>query len=357
MFDERRFLPECARLLFVWRQHGGVGATEDVLCHWARKTAAWTRNFPDPRQAFIGLRMLGLIETTADGDCVLSDEIRPAIELRDTVQDDVEQLTEQLGILLLHRMLEATPFRPLLDQAFGYGRFVGGALITDWRTVPHQEQRNVAWIWLQQLGLARHTGNEVIFSPLLIPFALDVPPETGPLSQAELDIRLQAQKARSLRAEEFIVHLEKERLRSLGFPEYAEGVLRISDDDVTAGFDILSFDVTGERRFIEVKSSSGPRQWFIWSRNEFEVAQVQGSAFWLAWVGWAVRLPDGPCEVAWFQNPTAILQSTNSPWKSESEDYRITRIADDAKLQFAIGLGSSTDALISGGGNVHRPAG
>ena len=57
MFDERRFLPEIARLVFIWRQHGAAPASAEVLCHWASAAVAWTRTPPRPMEAINSLRL------------------------------------------------------------------------------------------------------------------------------------------------------------------------------------------------------------------------------------------------------------------------------------------------------------
>jgi hypothetical protein len=65
------------------------------------------------------------------------------------------------------------------------------------------------------------------------------------MSQAELEERLRLQQKRSELAEEYVVGLERERLRAGGEDELAAEVARVSIVDVMAGFDIRSFEVTG----------------------------------------------------------------------------------------------------------------
>ena len=57
-------------------------------------------------------------------------------------------------------------------------------------------------------------------------------------------------------------------------------VRRISEVDVTAGYDIISYNSIKSKetdRFIEVKarSSSG----FYWSKNEYETAKLKGEPY------------------------------------------------------------------------------
>jgi hypothetical protein len=144
----------------------------------------------------------------------------------------------------------------------------------------------------------RHDGAEVEFDPALLPYVADTPPARRPVSQAELDERMELQRTRSALAEDHVVDLEKRRLHAAGAGHLAKEVVRISTEDVTAGYDILSFDRSGARRFIEVKSSAGPRSFFVLTRNEYDTARLKRGAYWLAWVGFAAKLPEGPCEVA-----------------------------------------------------------
>ena len=51
--------------------------------------------------------------------------------------------------------------------------------------------------------------------------------------------------------------------------------------------------------------------------------------YWIAWVGWSARLPKGPSEVAWFQNPTTLLESEDSPWVIADGDLTVRRTSDD----------------------------
>lgn len=80
------------------------------------------------------------------------------------------------------------------------------------------------------------------------------------------------------KAELFVLKFEKNRI---GHP-LCENIRRISEIDVSAGYDIISFDSSRSRipdRFIEVKaiSSSG----FFWSKKELEIAKLKGFSYYL----------------------------------------------------------------------------
>ena len=220
------------------------------------------------------------------------------------------------------------------DSSLGWRTLFGSeiqatTISVEWCYVPSFEKRNNTWIWLQQLGLARHDGVVLQVARHLEPYVLDAGFGSAPLSQAELDLRLQSQRRRAVLAEEHIVLLEKTRLRDAGVPELADAIMRVSDNDVAPGFDILSFGGNGEQRFIEVKSSSGLRRWFVWSLNEYRCAVHRQDAYWIAWVGWSARLPGGPSEVAWFRNPATLLRSEDSPWVAADSDLIVRMARDD----------------------------
>jgi len=86
------------------------------------------------------------------------------------------------------------------------------------------------------------------------------------------------------RAELKILEFEKKRL--VKFPSLLRRIKRISDVDVFAGYDILSFEEIREkedfsRRFIEVKAVSEKNFHFYWSKNEIEMAATQKEKYYL----------------------------------------------------------------------------
>ena len=77
-------------------------------------------------------------------------------------------------------------------------------------------------------------------------------------------------------AEERVFEDEKKRLLESGHAELAKRVEWTSRQDMSAGYDILSFDVDGAERFIEVKASSGSQKQFsfILSDPEFKKSRI-----------------------------------------------------------------------------------
>ena len=84
------------------------------------------------------------------------------------------------------------------------------------------------------------------------------------------------QSRRGLEAEEFVLELERKRL-----PKMAYKIKRISDFDVSAGYDIVSYENNGTEhydRFIEVKCYIGSPH-FFWSENETDVARIKSDKY------------------------------------------------------------------------------
>ena len=88
------------------------------------------------------------------------------------------------------------------------------------------------------------------------------------------------QEEQGRKAEEFVLEFERRRLL---WSENSNRVKQISDFDVSAGYDILSFNTsesTKYDRFIEVKSFSSIQS-FFWSSNEMRIAREMKKNYFL----------------------------------------------------------------------------
>lgn len=74
--------------------------------------------------------------------------------------------------------------------------------------------------------------------------------------------------------EEFVLRIERERLAAAGRDDLARQIRWVAAEDGDgAGYDVLSFNVSGRERLLEVKTTNGPvRTPFFLSRNERELA-------------------------------------------------------------------------------------
>jgi hypothetical protein len=81
--------------------------------------------------------------------------------------------------------------------------------------------------------------------------------------------------------EEFVVGFERRRLERAGQGVLAEKVRWVSDADGDgAGYDVASFEVDGQRRLLEVKTTCGNERTPFWmTRRECEVAAEQGAHY------------------------------------------------------------------------------
>lgn len=141
------------------------------------------------------------------------------------------------------------------------------------------------------------------------------------LSLEELKKQLENNEIIGEKAELFVLEFEKNRL---GGP-LAGKVRRISEVDVTAGYDIISYNSVKSKeadRFIEVKaiSSSG----FYWSKNEYETAKLKGETYYLYLVDLhKINQPDYVPEIV--QNPAVAIMESEA-WLVEAQSYSIRHI-------------------------------
>lgn len=105
------------------------------------------------------------------------------------------------------------------------------------------------------------------------------------ISEQQLEKSLIENRKLGAQAEHAIIEFEKQRLRKLGRFAQAELVKRISAINVSAGYDIESFDgdtdVIFPDRFIEVKATQGTEIRFYWSFNEIRIAKKKKNSYWI----------------------------------------------------------------------------
>lgn len=129
------------------------------------------------------------------------------------------------------------------------------------------------------------------------------------------------QSKRGLEAEEFVLGLEKNRL-----PGKARVIKRISDFDVSAGYDIVSYESESSQhydRFIEVKCYIGEPH-FFWSENESDVARIKADSYLLCLVDYT-RIGEPGYQPEYIQNPFSVIFS-GEEWLVNSASYRIQKI-------------------------------
>ena len=98
------------------------------------------------------------------------------------------------------------------------------------------------------------------------------------MTAAELEAKLGDDAIHGREAEEWVVEFERQRLA--GHP-LIDQIRRISEENVSAGYDILSFSTAGVLHhdlFIEAKSYFGSKR-FFWSRTEIAEAEALGEEY------------------------------------------------------------------------------
>lgn len=123
------------------------------------------------------------------------------------------------------------------------------------------------------------------------------------------------------KAELFVLSYEKKRI---GKP-LCESVQRISEIDVAAGYDIVSFNSAQSQhpdRFIEVKAIS--ESGFYWSKNEYAIAKLKGNQYYLYLVELSrTNEPGYVPEI--IQNPAMNVIETDR-WIVEPQSYFLRRV-------------------------------
>ncbi len=129
------------------------------------------------------------------------------------------------------------------------------------------------------------------------------------------------QNKRGLEAEEYVLELERKRL-----PGKAYKIKRISDFDVSAGYDIVSYngqDSVIYDRFIEVKCFVG-KPHFYWSENECDVARIKGEKYVLCLVDY-LRMSEEDYVPEYIVNPYECI-FTDDTWLVNTASYKIQKI-------------------------------
>ena len=123
-----------------------------------------------------------------------------------------------------------------------------------------------------------------------------------------------------LEAENFVCEFEKMRLKG---HLQEKRIKIISDIDVSAGYDIVSFNNLGSEnhdRFIEVKSFSGDIQ-FYWSINEIRVAELKQSQYFLYLIN-REKMTEKDYSPYIIQNPFQSIFE-NDTWLKNVETWKI----------------------------------
>ncbi len=146
----------------------------------------------------------------------------------------------------------------------------------------------------------------------------------GTLSSDDLRKKVEKNLEAGLKAEEWVVSFEKNRLE--GHPLRGQ-IRRVSDRHADAGFDVLSFrdrSSIAYNRLIEVKSYVGISR-FYWTANEVDCAKRQGERYVLYLVDRTQMQVEG-YEPHVITGPYEFFFGTDLPngWDMVANEYRIS---------------------------------
>lgn len=139
------------------------------------------------------------------------------------------------------------------------------------------------------------------------------------LSLDALKKQLEQQEIQGEAAEKYVVEYEKARLTKA----LAKKVKRISDIDVSAGYDVVSFETDTSieyDRFIEVKSFVGQPH-FYWSKNEIEVATIYGEKYYIYLIN-AEKITEYEYVPTIIRNPVKTVIESDS-WLMQPTSYLV----------------------------------
>lgn len=299
---------EVARLLYIFRHLNTESLGIRELVELSNRTAGFGYRYPNPLPALRFAIELGLIQMKGTSARLT----RRGKLFSERFAASPLDLNMEQGKLILGVLLDKSEFRrrteallskfskrsgsnPALQAS---GTLVGG----------NSEERRVA-VFLQQVGALEYRDGVFVVHPdfeELLPIELV---KLAKIDENALWERLEAQRLRARAAEEFVVKYERARLTELGRADLAELVMRISAVDVSAGYDIGSFEVDGSPRYVEVKSSIGSRVRFEWSVNERAIATQAARLYWIYFVPLAQMIPNLLEPIVQICNPIAAIAS------------------------------------------------
>jgi hypothetical protein len=102
--------------------------------------------------------------------------------------------------------------------------------------------------------------------------------------------------------EAYVFGGEKKRLLAGGRGDLADRVRWVSLESVSEGYDILSYELDGTERYVEVKATQGDGRAFPMTLNEWRVARLRKGKYAIARV---TRVREDP-DVRWFHNPARL---------------------------------------------------
>lgn|GEM_PF-2797324 len=311
---------ELNRLLLVLREPGHpLGRRE--LIHLAHETSGWGHRYPRPDVAFAVAQCLGLIRPAGGQKFATSDFAESFILSTKASPIDLD---DNQGKALLSVLRGDSEFDVVLRRVLLCMREQNTGRVTLPKRARWADGELTVIHVMQQIHCLTDAGDEFAVNPTFEAILFPDQRVLAALSESALWDRLEQQRLRARRIEELVVEFEKRRLVEQGRANLAEAVIRVSESNVSAGYDIASFEINGEPRLIEVKSSVSGLLQFHWSERERIVATNMGPAYWVYFVPFSAMCDPELRIVLLMQDPIKELKSgriVEAPdsWKIDSK--------------------------------------
>jgi hypothetical protein len=313
---------ELSRLLNVFHRLGASSIGIRELQELTDRTAGSSYRYPNPLGALGLAETLGLIRRSGKSVSLT----QRGEFFSKSFSANPSDLSIDQGKLILGILLDEFDFRRRVRALIAkFGTGTDGTLQLHASVIGDTSEDRQTAIFLQQVGALGYRDG-VLFVNMefeeILPLDLI---SSARLDEETLWKRLEAQRLRARAAEEYVLEFEKHRLAKLGRPDLAELVVRISTLDVSAGYDIKSFESDGSPRRVEVKSSTGTKIRFEWSDLERTYAAKAKKIYWIYFVPLAHTLPNLPEPLAQIQDPVAEIASGRFLEKASSFIVEVTK--------------------------------
>lgn len=139
------------------------------------------------------------------------------------------------------------------------------------------------------------------------------------ISESEFEKILNDRKLLGAKGEEIVINHERQYLVKNGHYNLSQKIQHVAKYSVSEGFDIISYDLDGNNKFIEVKTSIKDDSNFYITDNEIETAKRIKENYWL----YHVIINDGQVSINYFQNPYSEILNKN--WILKSTSYLVLK--------------------------------
>lgn len=287
---------------------------EGPIEKWALKSCIYGQSGVSARipnadaliQMSLNLELIQIEERKRKELILLSKAGRELIQFKYIERD---RLTEQQGKYLFLMIIEKSNILPdVLSVINIFNTDPSGNI---WINI-HDKRINVLedqiLRLLQQLKIARYIDGNIVIEKQGKDWLTEIFGTKLKIDKENLLKILEQRAKHGVIAEEFALQAEKERLINFGRSDLAKLVKRISEENVAAGYDILSFDGpesgVSPDRFIEVKGNSTNQILFFITNNEIEMARRMQNKYWVY------------CVLNVESTKSRILEMLQNPYKS-----------------------------------------